>query len=38
LGLDPAYLAAKEKMGLQQNSWVGKWGDCWGSAPDPGIL
>jgi len=25
-------------LGLQQNSWVENWGDCWGSAPAPGIL
>jgi hypothetical protein len=27
-----------EFMDRQQNLWVDKWGDCWGSAPDPGIL
>jgi hypothetical protein len=35
-----SYLASfyNGNLGLQQNSWVDTWGDCWGSAPDPGIL
>ena len=31
-------LIGSKKLGLQQNSWVENWGDCWGSAPAPGIL